>query len=400
MKNTIRRVFHQTHAGKISIILALAWFSFRIGRESLPPLLSVIIVDIGVSASEAGLAMTLMWIWYSLTQFPGGRVSDKLSRRTVIIFSLLLSVLGFLLLTVTTTFMLFILSVSLIGIGGGLYFVPMRALLSDLYVDDRGRVFGINLAAGAFGSALAAGLVYIVLELTVWQNVFLPPAMLLATAALLMHAFSNERYVISSVDLQLRNTITRMLISTTVRRSIVVYSLFIFVFQGVISFFPIFLQSEKAFSMIAANTSFALIYVIGFFVMPIAGKFGDKFGYRLFSMFALISAIFGLLLIVVTDVTELIITGVILFAAGIRGFSPLMQAYFMTIFPDSSMGGDFGATKTIYNGVGSFGPLYIGVVADLFSYTVSFASLVVLLMTSLLVLWVGVSPICDIQEDY
>jgi MFS family permease len=360
--------------------------------------LTVITADIGISASEAGLALTLMWIWYSLTQFPGGRMSDKLSRRTIIVFSLLLSVLGFLLVTVTATFGLFLFSVSLIGIGGGFYFVPMRALLSDLYVNDRGRIFGVNLAAGAFGSALAAGLVYIVLEVTVWQIVFLTPAILLAITALLMHVFSNESYVVSTVDLQLRETITRMLARTTIRRAIVVYSLFIFVFQGIISFLPIFLQSEKTFSMVAANTSFALIYVIGIFVMPVAGKFGDRFGYRLFSMFALISAILGLSLIVVTDVTVLIITGLIMFAAGIRSFSPLMQAYFVTIFPDNRMGGDFGATKTVYNGVGSLGPLYIGVVADLFNYTVSFASLIVFLVASLFVLWVGVTPISGLRE--
>lgn len=392
MTDALHRLPRPSYAGRISFVLALGWFTIRLGRESLPPLLSVVIEQVAISPSEAGLAMALMWGFYSLCQFPGGRLSDDLSRTVILVVGLGIATVGFGTLTFVTTLPRFLFAVSLVGIGGGLYFVPMRALLSDLYVDDRGRVFGINLAAGAIGSAAAAGLAYVVTEWAVWQVAFLVPGLLLLLVTALLHRWSRECYIIASVDFEIQTTARRLFTVATIRRTVVVYALFTFVLQAVISFLPLFLQAEKSFSLATANASFALLYVVGMVVMPTAGKLGDRFGYRPLASLSLVTSLLGLIAMIIFPWSLLVVLGIVVFAAGIRGFSPLMQAYLMSIFPESSMGGDFGATKTIYNGFGSLGPLYVGVVADVTNYTVSFGGLVVFLLMSLSILLVGTEP--------
>jgi hypothetical protein len=54
-----------------------------------------------------------------------------------------------------------------------------------------------------------------------------------------------------------------------------------------------------------------------------------------------------------------------------------MQAHLMDSFPDESMAGDLGATRTVYIGIGSVGPAYVGFVASRLNYTVAFAGFVV-----------------------
>lgn len=66
-----------------------------------------------------------------------------------------------------------------------------------------------------------------------------------------------------------------------------------------------------------------------------------------------------------------------------------MQAYLMDSFPDDTMGGDLGATRTTYMGIASLGPAAIGVLGDTANFTVAYASTLVLLpVASGIILWI------------
>ncbi|USZ69909.1 hypothetical protein NGM10_16010 (plasmid) [Halorussus salilacus] len=73
-------------------------------------------------------------------------------------------------------------------------------------------------------------------------------------------------------------------------------------------------------------------------------------------------------------------------------FPPVMQTFLMGVFPDSSMGGDMGATRTVYLGVGAVGPAYVGYVAEVASYTAAFVGLAVCLLAAAGILVAMVSP--------
>lgn len=148
-------------------------------RLLLPPLLPFIIDDLAISPFLAGISISLSWGLYAVFHYPGGRLSDALSTRTVLVGSLLASILGVFVLLVTRTYPLFLLAVALIGVGTGMYLPATYSWVTETFPDQLGSRFGIVSASINLGGALASGLTVVVLSLTTWRLTFLPVAMTL-----------------------------------------------------------------------------------------------------------------------------------------------------------------------------------------------------------------------------
>ncbi len=369
-------------AGRVSITLALGLFGINIARQALPPLLPEIIAELAITPSTAGFALTVMWGTFALLQYPAGRLSDRLSRRTVLVVALLFALLAAWTLLSVRFYLMLLLGTALLGAGAGAYIVSMRALLSDLYVEKRGQAFGINQAAGNIGSAVAAGIAVVVLSIATWQTAFLPVIVLLVGAMLGLHRWSREPYVVARVELDVIGGIRRVFGTSEMRWLVASYTLVILTWNGVLGFLPTFLQAEKAFSPTLAGASFALPYLVGIVAMPYAGGLSDRFD-RL-RVGAIAAGLSGLGLAVVTFAgsVPVILLGVVVFAAGLMAYPTVMQAHLMDAFPADDMGGNFGAFRTVYMFIASLGPTYIGLAAERLSYVFAFASISVGLFVS------------------
>jgi len=379
------------YAGRLSITMAFGWLVLLVGREAMAPLLPTIISKLGISPSLAGLALSAMWGIYSLSQFPGGRLSDDLSRKTVLVVSLGIAVLGFVTLLSTVSYPQFLLAVVLVGTGAGAYFPTTRGLLTDLYDERRGEAFGIQVAAGSIGSALAAGVVTAALATSTWQMTFLPVMVALAGIAILLHYWVREPYVVERTSINVRDLLGRLVASEDAPVVIVIYTLFAFTWQGLISFFPAFLQFEKEISPEGAALGFAAFYVIAMLISPIAGSLSDRLSRLEVALGSLAISSVGLLALLWSSSLLLIAVAVVTFATGIRSFPPVMQAFLLDMFPEESMAGDYGGAKAIYSGIGSLGPFYVGVIAERTSYTVAFAGFLPCLIVAIILLAVATS---------
>lgn len=354
--------------GRISVTLALGWFAFLLGRETLPPLLPAIIADFAITEAEAGFVLSVMWGVYALSQFPGGRLSDRLTRKTVLVPSLLIAIVGFVVLAAISSLVGLVVAVSLLGLGGGAYFSSTRGLLTDKFDARRAEAFGIQVAAGSMGSALASGLAVLALALGAWQFALVPAIVLLSAVTLGIHLESRESYVVAPVQLGLRGAVERILRQPRIRRVLVVYSLYAFVWQGLMTFLPTFLQAEKSLSPALAGAAFASLYVTGMMVGPVSGTAGDRYGYLRVSAGSILLAILGIVGLLSVSTTPFLFASVLVLAIGVRSFPAVMQAFVLDLFPDGSLAGDFGALKGMYTGVGSLGPVYFGVVASSLGY--------------------------------
>ncbi|MFB6106712.1 MAG: MFS transporter [Halobacteriaceae archaeon] len=364
------------YAGRLSIALSLGWLAIRLGREAVPPLLTAIAADLSLAPAETGVALSVLWGTYALTQYPGGSLADALSRTTVLVAALGCSAAGFALLAVAGGYPSFLVALGFVGVGSGLYFVPTRALLSDLFVARRSQAFGVNAAAGTVGGAGAAALAVLVLHVATWRAAFLPTAGLLVGVGLLLHRWSEEGYVLAGASLDVRETGRRVLGVSRVRRLLAAYALFAFAAQAGLSFLPTLLQAEAGFSAPLASAAFGLLFVVGTVVSPVAGGLADRVARTAVAAAALAVAAAGLAGVLLAPGRPTVVAGVVVYAVGIRAFPPAMQAYAMDLFPAESMGGDFGALKTVYTGLGSLGPAYVGVVAQRADYAAAFAGLV------------------------
>ncbi|MFB6154648.1 MAG: MFS transporter [Haloferacaceae archaeon] len=367
------------YTGRLLLSISLGWAAIQAGRLVLSPLLPAIRDDLGIGATRAGFALTVIWGLYALLQYPSGRLSDALSRKTLLVSGLALVSLGFVLLGSAPTYPLFLVGAAVVGIGAGLYPTAARALVSDLFVERRGRAFGLHTGSGDLGGVVAAGLAAAALAVATWRASFVPAIVVLAGVVVAIHVFSEEGYVLDTPSLELGTTARRLLADGELRLLLAAYVLFAFSWQSTTGFLPTYLLDGKGFSQTVSTVAFGILFGVGMLAKPAAGALGDEVPRTLLAPALLGVAGSALALVVFAPTPALAVAGVVLFALGLMSFPPVMQSYLMDVFPDESAGGDLGAYRTVYIGLGSLGPTFVGAMGAATSYATAFTVVVALL---------------------
>jgi predicted MFS family arabinose efflux permease len=369
------------YAGRLFVATSVGWLAIQGGRLVLSPTLPAVTADLGITDAQAGAAFSLLWGLYALLQYPSGRLSDALSRKTLLVAGLGLVAVGFGALAAAPSYLLFLGGAAVVGVGAGLYPTAARALVSDLYAAKRGRAFGIHTASGDLGGVAAAGLAAVVLGVATWRWAFLPVVVVAVAVLLALHLWSRESYVVERRSLDVRETAGRLLGTPRFRWLLVAYSLYAFTWQATASFLPTYLETGKGFSPGVAQAAFAVLFGVGVVVKPAAGTLGDRVPRRLITVSALLVGAAAMGALVVADTAVVAVAAVVVFAAGLMSFPPVMQSYLMDAFPARSAGGDLGAMRTVYIGLGALGPTVVGTIATVADYRLAFAALVVALLT-------------------
>lgn len=109
------------YSGRVLVLILLGTMAAFIGRNIFGPLLPVIIEDLGITSSAAGFALSVMWVAIAVTQYPGGRLADQLSYKTVLVGAIGMLVVGFMLLILSSTYLGFVVGLTVMGLGAGLF---------------------------------------------------------------------------------------------------------------------------------------------------------------------------------------------------------------------------------------------------------------------------------------
>lgn len=360
------------YSGRVFLAIAVGWAGLRLGRGVLPPLLPAIIDGLGITPFRAGLALTTMTALNAGFQFLGGRFADAWSRKTVLAASLGVLLAGLAVLSGAVNYPLLLVGAGVVGVASGLFFVPMRAALADLFVARRGRAYGLNEGVGSAATVGAAGVAVVALDVATWRSAFAPAFVLVVVGLVVLHRWHREPYVAGRAEFQLRETVVNVLGAPRIRPLLVAYSLVVFAMKGAFGFLPAFLQAEQGFSPTLASAAYALIFVSGTVGMPLSGALSDRADRRAVSVAFVVVAAVGLAGVVVASETPLVLLAVVVFAGGVLGFPPVMQAHLMDAFADETMGRDFGGFKTVYLAAGSVGPSFVGYVAATEGYALAY----------------------------
>ncbi|MFC6905123.1 MFS transporter [Halalkalicoccus tibetensis] len=372
--------------GRMLSVLSVGVVALLAGQLVLAPALPAIIEEFDIAPTAAGASLTVMWACAALAMYPGGRSSDLLSRKTVLVASIAVLVVGFLAVASAPTFPVFLLGLAVVGLGVGLYEPTNMALVFESFANRRGRALGVIAASYSFGSAVAGGLAGVALALASWRVAFLPLAAGLGVVGLLIHRWSREPYVVSPVDLDGRGTVRRLFASRQLRRVLALFCLYMLVWQASVSFLPTFLRVEKGYAPLPATAAFVSVFLIGLVISPTVGELGDRFGHRRVGGSAPLIGAVGLSLFVVAEHPLAVAAATVLFAVGLISFWPVMNAFLMARLAPDSLGGEYGLSRAVFFGVGSLGPTYTGFVAEHASYRVAYAGLVgCFLLSALLV---------------
>ena len=378
------------HTGRMLAVTALAWATLQLARFAVPPLLPEIRADLGLSLSGAGAALAVLQGVYAVFQYPSGRLSDEWSRATLLAPSFVVLGAGCLLLGGAAGLATLLAGMAVFGVGKGLYAIPSRALLSDLFVERRGRALGVFSAGTDLGGILASGAAVAAIAVASWRAVFAPVAVLLFGLLVPFAAWNREPYVVRRAELPVVATLCRLLATPRRRRTIVAFVCFYFMVNGVLNFLPEYLRATKGFSPALAGGGFALLFAVGLAVKPVSGALSDRFRRRTVAVVGMLLAAAALGGLVVADSTVAVAATIVVFALGYKTQFPVIDAILLDAAPDADAGADLGAARTLFLGIGSLGPAFVGTVADRLDFTVAFAALAGLLVAAAVaLLWAG-----------
>ncbi len=281
------------------IFASVGWFLVLSGRLSISTLLVDIEASFSMDHTTAGLALTGMWFFYGLMQFPSGVVSDVKGRRVTILAAMALFAVSYLLLGLSVHAFMFFSVLILLGIGAGSFPTAGIAMLSDLFRERRGKALGIQ---SSFGSM--AGLTPIIAPVIAaafhWRAFFLLWAVISLFTVYLFFLFSEEstrlptgvslveRFKDGMAVFRDKSTLFVFGVNLTV----------VFTWMAFTSFYPLYLIESKGFSELQAGISFAILSFGGFLLKPLVGALSDRYNKKAIVFFLIFIAVIAINLLI------------------------------------------------------------------------------------------------------
>ncbi|MFB6309401.1 MAG: MFS transporter [Haloarculaceae archaeon] len=358
-----------------------AFFVTMVARLSVSPVVPAITDAFGISKTFVGVALTGMWMAYSLAQFPSGVVADRFGERRVILVAVGGTVLATLALAAAPVFAVFVVCTVLLGVVAGFHYSVATTLLSRTY-DDIGTAVGIHN-----GGAPAAGLVTPVAAAWVWSQYGWRPAVALAAVVgvpvVALFAWRIRPTPARRPDQPMRErfeigSITELLSRSEIAFTMAIAVAMTFVWQGTASFLPTFLVEHRDQSLTTAGTLFSAYFVVQGVVQVGVGAVSDRYGRDPAMAGCMAAASAGVAALVLVPGLPGAVAGVALLGVGMS-YGAAMIPRFMDHLSTAEQGAGIGLVRTVYGIVGALGSVGVGFLADTWGWPVSFGVLVVLM---------------------
>ncbi|WIV68654.1 MFS transporter [Natrialbaceae archaeon AArc-T1-2] len=355
-------------------------------RYVFPPLFETFQSTYGVTNTQTGLLFTLLLIGYSSMQLPSGVIADRYDKKNVIVIGVALFTAASFSAIFAPTFGFLLLATALIGIGTGVHKTVAVAYLSIVHSKNTGSALGIMDTVGQFGGVVAPILVVLLLDVTgYWQSVFLIGGAVGAALAALFVTYGETEYVHRSADTsstssnpQLSDYISSLLNPQLLSFTVVI-TIFTFLWNGIVSFLPLFLTTQKGFSTELAGIAYSILFIASL-VQAVTGTISDNFGSLKLSLGLFTLATISIILLVTVQSWLAIFVAVGLIGIGFHGFRPIRDAYLMELISTDVGGGVLGTVRTVMTVIGGLAPVTVGFLIDLFGYTTSFSFLIVVIL--------------------
>jgi MFS family permease len=339
--------------------------AFALNLQMIPPLLPILVSEIGLTHTQAGVLMGLFTLPGIFLAIPGGRVSDIIGPRSVALWSLtLLSVGGFLMLPLHPWFLFTGRLCS--GIGGAVLVVVAPQIIARSF---QGRELG--LAMGIFNTAVPLGTIMAFNLLGYLAGRFGIPVVIMATASFSL--VSMTAFFLTYADPQQNSADTRAPGPEKLRglggRIWLISLVWVLFNISILAYFTYGIDYFISGGMIASAARFlsSLPMILSIFLTPLAGLAMHRYGLR-WSLPLIGCAISSaaILLILVPDQTMVVVWSILL-GIGISMVPPAVFTIAGEVVPPFRVGTGFGVLTTVFNLGVFFGIPLIGHVRDLTS---------------------------------
>lgn len=180
---------------RLVIIFFLGWIAIYAGRSVLNPIMPHIQAEFGLSKGNLGLISSLFFLTYTALQIPAGIYGDKVGRKKIMVPGFMLFAAFIASVSISPSFMIFIILWMMTGAAQGAYYGPQYALSSEAIPKK-----WITLGSAVIGSGMSFGIAlgyYLSSTMvdsfhTSWKMPFLAISIPIFIVALLMLFFIRE----------------------------------------------------------------------------------------------------------------------------------------------------------------------------------------------------------------
>ncbi|VFS52957.1 L-galactonate transporter [Budvicia aquatica] len=177
-------------------IFFLGWVAIYAGRTVLNPIMPMIQTEFGLSKTELGMISSLFFLAYTTLQIPAGILGDKIGRKKIMVQGFFLFAIFIASISISSSFILFIILWMLTGASQGAYYGPQYALSSEAIPKKWITLGSAIIGSGmSFGIALGYNLSSTMVQTynTSWKMPFLAIAIPIFIIAMMMLIFIKEK---------------------------------------------------------------------------------------------------------------------------------------------------------------------------------------------------------------
>jgi MFS transporter, FSR family, fosmidomycin resistance protein len=349
-------------------------------------LLPLIGRELGLSYTEIGLIMTIQYLAGAISNLPGGMIVDMVGQKGYLMAASLFWVgVPYALMSLTHSYWMLLVCVTLVGIGNNLWHPAAIPTLAYNYPQRKGLVLSFHGMGGNLGEAIAPVVVGAMLAWFSWRTVVVinvvPGIMMAVLILAMLGAFaatgSGERGSINAagdkrdVKQYLREALS--LLRNKALMLVSASSAFRTMTQaGLLTFLPVYLAYELGYSPLIVGLFMTLIQLAGFIAGPIGGHLSDKIGRRRVVMSSMMLSGVMLVGMVFAGTSVLFVVFVALVGFFLYAMRAVLQAWALESTPKSLAGTAVGVQFGFTALGASVSPLLFGLIADATSLQTGF----------------------------
>jgi MFS family permease len=168
---------------------------FTIGSGTILTFMPLHSQDLGIAKTGAGIIIATVYIGSALLRVPGGKLSDKIGRKPVILLGLVVSFAAMLLISFMNSFFGLIVAAIFYGVGMGIAMPASYTLVADLTpIEVRGLAMGITSSFLHGGLALGPTVMGIVASMSNYATMFRICSLTLILGLIVVLGLTQRRY--------------------------------------------------------------------------------------------------------------------------------------------------------------------------------------------------------------
>jgi len=349
-----------------------------------PPLLTLIMSELGVSKFAIGTVATIASLLYGVGALIGGPLGDRIGEAKTIAICLAFSGLStFIMLAagLTSSIYVYAFALVLMAVWASLYHPTANSLISKAFKGRVSEAMGLHGVGGTLGVVLTPTIAWFMGATFGWPWAFVAFGVLCVLLALF--------FVKNFGKSKNRNTSGGTIIDALKIRELwilLVFNIAIGLFmKGVELFFPTYLKENRMIDPMWASIAYTMVLAAGVPGQWIGGKAADMVGSKKVLIVTSAGVCVSLLSLLFVPIYIVGIVAFILFyGLSFYGHQPALNSLTGFISPQNQRGAVYGIFFFTSFGIGSLSQLIVGYMADMYGFDSAFYVLTAFALAALL----------------